>query len=186
MPRTRRYYRLGWLVAGLVVGSALGIALSTGKRQRDDVATRLVFEELKLKAYAAHGNETFVIANGPVDDNIEGVFCLDFLTGDLTGLVLHPRTGKFQSAFKTNVVKDLPVERGKKPAYALTVGRFKAYAPLSNTSLGDGVVYVADCNTGRVATYAFPWNKSGGDIQLVADPLTRLDVVSTRELKNRE
>ena len=43
----------------------------------------------------------FAIATGLVDDELEAVFILDFLTGSLKCAVLSTSTGKFTSAFET-------------------------------------------------------------------------------------
>ncbi len=39
--------------------------------------------ETVLNASASHGGETFAMATGPVDADVEGLFMLDFLTGEL-------------------------------------------------------------------------------------------------------
>lgn len=161
--RTRRFQRLAWMGAGVSLGLAIGIALAVGiwlGMRNGSAGAGLPLEELKLKASAAHGSDTFAMATGPVDNNVDAVFCLDFLTGDLTGYVLHPRTGKFFAAFRGNVLDKLPVEQGKTPKYALALGRFSTISSYTNVKPGLSVVYVADCNTGKVAAYGFPWDNS--------------------------
>jgi hypothetical protein len=193
MVRARRFRRLAWTGAGLAVGLAIGIAIAVGvaigMRSGDNLADRFPIEELKLKAFAGHGNETFAIATGPVDGTVDGVFCLDYLTGDLTGYVIHPRSGRFGAAFKTNITKDLPIEQGKKPAYALTLGRLNQVASYSNIKPGGSIIYVADCNTGNVAAYCFPWNDTfskNPQQTLLAIPMITLDKAKARDLKIRE
>lgn len=189
-----RYKRLAWMGTGLAVGLAIGLALAVGvgmgtRTRGDDVAGRFPIEELKLKAFGAHGSDTFAIATGPVDGNVDGIFCLDFLTGDLTGYVMSPRFGKFFAAFRTNVTKDLPVEQGKATKYAMALGRINVLSTYTNIKPGASVIYVADCNTGIVAAYAFPWNQqlSGNPpSSLLAAPMITLDVAKARELKIRE
>jgi hypothetical protein len=192
---TRRFKRLAWMSAGLAIGLAVGIALAVGvaigmRNAGDgDVMAGLPLEELKLKAYAAHGSDTFAIATGPVDGNVDGVFCLDFLTGDLTGFVMSPRQGRFFAAFKTNVVKELPVEQGKSPKYAMALGRISVLSSYSNVKPGASVIYVADCNSGIVAAYAFPWNPqvtANPPSSLLAAQMITLDVARARDLKLRE
>ena len=162
--RTRRFQRLAWVGAGVSLGLAIGVALAVGiflgmKGQGGGAADELPLE-LRLRASAAHGSDTFAMATGPVDGNVDAVFCLDFLTGDLNGYVLHPRNGKFFAAFRGNVLDKLPVEQGKTPKYALALGRFTTVSSYTNVKPGGSVVYVADCNTGKVAAYGFPWDKS--------------------------
>lgn len=195
MLRTRRFKRLAWMSAGLAIGLTIGIALAAGvavgmrSQGAGDVAGRFPIAELKANAFAAHGNETFAIATGPVDGTVDGVFCLDFLTGDLTGYVIHPRSGRFGAAFKTNVIKDLPIEQGKKPAYAMAIGRINPVASYSNVKPGGSIIYVADCNSGNVAAYCFPWTSqwsSNPQQSLLAAQMMTLDKARARDLKIRE
>ena len=195
MLKARLFRRLAWMGAGLAVGLAIGIAAAVGvaigmrSGGDSDLASRFPIEELKLKAFAAHGNETFAMATGPVDGTVDGVFCLDFLTGDLTGYVIHPRSGRFGIAFKTNVIKELPNEQGKKPAYAMALGRINPISSYSNVKPGGSIIYVADCNTGNVAAYCFPWNDSiskNPQQTLLAIPMITLDKAKARDLKIRE
>ncbi|HUE73575.1 MAG TPA: hypothetical protein VMP01_22045 [Pirellulaceae bacterium] len=189
--RTRRFQRLAWMGAGVSLGLAIGLALAVGiwlGMRNGSAATGLPLADLQLRAAAAHGNETFAIATGPMDNNVDGIFLLDYLTGDLTCFVLHPRVGKFTIAFKTNVVKDLPQEQGKKPAYALATGRVSVLGTSSNLRPAASAVYVADCNTGRFAAYTMPWNEGviRNTTNLIAAPMTLQDAGKARDLKLRD
>jgi hypothetical protein len=179
--------------AGLAIGLAIGIALAVGvaigmrTSGGDQVAAGFPLEELKLRASAAHGNETFAIATGPMDGNVDGVFLLDFLKGDLTCFVLNPRVGKFTVAFKTNVTKDLPPGQGKTPAYALATGRINVVGSSSNVRPAASVVYVADCNSGAFAAYTMPWsNQLSNTPAVVAAPMKLQDIGKARDLQLRE
>lgn len=195
MLRTRRFRRLAWMGSGLAIGLAIGIALAVGVGigmrhfSHGDVMAGLPLEELKLKAFSAHGSDTFAIATGPVDGNVDGVFCLDFLTGDLVGYVPSPRNGKFFAAFTTNVLKDLPVEQGKTTKYAMALGRINVVGTSSNIKAGASVIYVADCNTGIVASYSFPWNESlskNVTNKLPPAQMITLDIAKARDVKIRD
>ena len=59
---------------------------------------------------------------GVIDEQVEGVYMLDFLTGDLQCLVLNPRTGTFNGQFAINVIKVLGVDQQKKPRYLMVTG----------------------------------------------------------------
>src|SRR4030095_15163012 len=157
------------------VGIAVGLAITavqtaTCNKQHP---VRSPMDEVTLNAFAAHGSDSFAIATGPVDGHLEGIFCLDFRSGDLTGYVLSPRNGKFLVAYKTSILKDLPMEQGKTPKYAMVLGKTDAAAFRLKVQIGGSIIYVADCNTGRVAAYAFPWSEVpnvSGD-ELVAEPM---------------
>lgn len=160
MLRTQSW---GMLIAGLVLGLTIGGAMTIGVllgQRTDSVAKIAGFEDLRLKAMASHGGDTFAIATGPVDDEVEGLFTVDYLTGDLQCFVPNPRTGGVAGWFKANVANDLTVERGKKPAYLIATGEFNFSSASGNSRPAASLVYIVDANSGEVACYTFPWNKS--------------------------
>jgi hypothetical protein len=147
------------LVLGLAIGGAMTAGVLIGERQ-DSAVGMPKWEDLHLKAMASHGADTFAIATGPVDDEVEGLFTLDFLTGDLQCFVPNPRTGGVGGWFKTNIANDMSIEKGKKPSYLIATGGFNFSMSTGNQRPANSLVYVADANTGEVACYTFPWNKS--------------------------
>jgi hypothetical protein len=110
-----------------------------------------------LNASASHGADTMAVATGAVDDS-EGLFVLDFLTGEMMCYVLHNKSGKFLAGFKTNVVQTLGVEPGKKPKYLMVTGIANLPRGIGPNRLGQSVVYVVDSNTGNFAVWGIPWN----------------------------
>ena len=112
-----------------------------------------------LNASATHGGTTMAIATGPIQDGVEGFFILDFITGELTGSVLNPRTGQMGGAYRANVVNDLGVEQGKQPQYLMVTGAANFRMQGGNVLPAESIVYVADANTGRYVAYLLPWNK---------------------------
>lgn len=184
-----------WLVAGLCLGLTIGLATTAGvllgSRQGADgspqMAAQASFNEIKLHAMGAMGSETMAVTTGPVDEEAEGVFFLDFLTGDLQCFVMNPRAGKFTGWFKTNVVKDLPVEKGKKPAYIMVTGAWNPTRGGGNARPAQSVVYVCDTNTGVFAAYSFPWVKgTSSTLQTQASPMITLDGGRARTLNLTE
>ena len=77
------------LASGLGCSLALLVGLYVGKSQ----ATNSL--PLPLAASSADSSDTLAVASGPISDDSEGVFFLDFNTGDLQCLVYYPRTGRF-------------------------------------------------------------------------------------------
>ena len=63
--------------------------------------------EFPLQAATATVGGSFAIATGMIDSDVEGLFVLDFVTGDLQCAVLNFRTGKFNAVFRANVLQDL-------------------------------------------------------------------------------
>jgi hypothetical protein len=160
------------MTAGVVIG------------MRADTPHVAALDELRLKASASSGAETFAIATGQIDGEVEGLFCLDYLTGDLSCFVISPRGKGFAGLFKTNIVKDLPAEKGKKPAYVMVTGGINVRgAPNAPASL----VYVADANSGVWAAYSFTWNRSASAAGVTqAQPMVLITGGKARELTLRE
>src|SRR4051794_2768076 len=97
MLRGRRAKSWAMLAAGVVIGLAIGGGLAMGLiiGQRSATLPEGVMADLKLKAMASSSSDTFAVATGPVDDDVEGFYTLDFLTGDLSCFVINARNGSF-------------------------------------------------------------------------------------------
>lgn len=164
MLRVRRYRSYMLLAAGLSVGLAIGGALAAGVYvgRQSELLDQAALTELRLKASASHGSDTFAMATGDIADGVEGLFCLDYLTGELSCFVINPRSGQPGGLFQTNVTNDLKADKstGKKPSYVLVTGQFQARGgSYSGSTIASSLVYVADANEGTVAVYGMPWNK---------------------------
>src|SRR5690554_4145990 len=72
-------------------------------------------QEKPLRASTAAVGESFAMATGAIDQDVEGLYLLDFLTGDLQCVVLNFRTARFNAVFRTNVLNDLGIDPSKKP-----------------------------------------------------------------------
>jgi hypothetical protein len=118
------------------------------------------FPETVLRASSAHSGETFAMATGRIDEEVEGLFTLDYLTGDLQCWVYYPNMMRFGGAFKHNVIAELGVLQGKKPNYAMVIGEASFPRGTGISSPASSIVYVADANTGNVAAYTILWNRT--------------------------
>src|SRR5687768_13338835 len=76
-------------------GLGLGLAVLAGYA----IGVRNNTPELKLHAMSGYGSDTFGMVTGPVDTEAEGVFTLDYNTGELRCFVINPRTGRFGAGF---------------------------------------------------------------------------------------
>jgi len=119
-----------------------------------------LWPQTPLHATTTDRGESFAIATGMVDADVEAVYFLDFLTGDLSAAVLSPLAGKFNAFYTYNVSSDLGVEPGKAPKYLMATGVASMRRSAKTAKLGAAVVYVAETNSGRVAAYALPWDAS--------------------------
>ncbi|MBI83251.1 MAG: hypothetical protein CMJ81_08660 [Planctomycetaceae bacterium] len=123
----------------------------------------MLVPEIPVQASGAAHSNTIAAATGPIDDKVEGLFTLDFLTGELQCAVLYtygPNMNTFGGIYRINVVEDMQIEATKKPNYLLLTG-FANYARggrSGNNRVGASVVYVVDANTGNFAAYGVPWN----------------------------
>ncbi len=173
------------LSAGLLVcaGMAIGLQLKS-----DSTRGQLHFPDVPLHAVAADSAESFAIATGPIAEGVEGLFMLDFLTGELNCAVINPRTGALGGMYKYNVVADLGVQQGKKPSYLMVTGMADfRYGGATNVRPAESVVYVADANTGKWAAYMLPWNRTAASFNAAqVSPLVLLGKGAARTLEINE
>lgn len=158
--------------AGLAIGLLVGVGMMFGalfvvvahlgdRADRDSSRPFISFPETGLHAVATDAGDTFSIATGPIDDEVEGLFTLDFLTGILQCLVINPRSAEW-STFTYNVLGDLGVKPGGKASQLLMVTGSWSTRVLGGGAArpADSVVYVADVTSGNIGVYAVPWNRS--------------------------
>lgn len=156
---TRPYLMLGvGLTVGLLVGVGMLVGALVATKAQDPAPISL--PETLLRATASHGGETLAMATGYIDSDVEGLFVLDFLTGDLQCWVIYPKFGKIGAQYKHNVINDLGVQQGKKPSYVMVTGHAEMLRGAAAASPAGCVLYVADSNTGNVAVYTLPWNRN--------------------------
>lgn len=151
---TKKVQRI-WL-SGAVFGGCVGLALFAGWLLGTQFSTSTL-PEIKLNAVSGYGTENFAMCTGNIDGNTEGLFTLDYLTGELQCWVLNPRTGNWGGLYKHNVATDLEVEKGKKPSFVITTGAITFAATGGMKRPAQCLVYVADANSGKFAAYTIPF-----------------------------
>ncbi|MFH1921902.1 MAG: hypothetical protein ABIP48_18710 [Planctomycetota bacterium] len=185
MAYLRKQYWAVWLAIGLLVGLMIGG----------------IWPDTPLHAVSTDSTEHFAIATGFVDDGVEAVYFLDFLTGTLRAAVLSNQSRGFQARYEANINADLAgiVQLGASGMAAANAQRRKAGLPplpqmeipqspryLITTGVIDirrgaaarqipaqAVLYVAEVNTGIVLTYIIPWDRQAHNADLPAGgPLT--------------
>ncbi|MDP6467513.1 MAG: hypothetical protein QF918_07230 [Pirellulaceae bacterium] len=148
--------------AGLSLGLCVGVGMLIGALvSQQGQSSKQGFPVELLHASATDSTSTMAISTGHIADNIEGLFVLDFITGNLQCEVLNSRTGGAGGLFRHNVSLDLGVQQGKQPRYLMATGvaDFRVQAG-GNLRPAGCIVYVADANSGRYAAYMLPWNKA--------------------------
>jgi hypothetical protein len=142
MSQTIHRKRLAWVSVGVLIGFLVAAFMPARP----------------LHAVATHGADGFALATGQIDNGIEGVYFLDYLTGDLKGAVLNLNNGQFTTFYQYNVLKDLQVEGGKAPKFLMVTGIGQLRQRANQYQPGTAVIYVMEASSGTLAAYAVPWN----------------------------
>jgi len=122
-----------------------------------------------LHAVATDRIDTFGMATGAVDSDVEAVYFLDFLTGELNAVVLGKNPGTWNGFFTANVAADLGVDPQRNPKYMMITGvAYLRRAGGSRLQPSNAMCYVAEVTSGKVAAYSVPWSPTmyaAGQIQ---------------------
>ena len=156
-----RRHSIGTLTYGFALGLMFGLGILVGSATLSG-DSNVQLPPVQLNATATNSSNSFAMATGPVTSGMEGVFFLDYLTGELQGWVMNPRNARLGGRFRHNVIQDLGVEQGKKPKFLMVTGLANFRAQGSNR-LSNCVIYVCDANTGRFVAYALPWNRNAAN-----------------------
>jgi hypothetical protein len=150
------------LLGAGVIGGLLIAAVAFGGYWlgRQELAVPSWLPERGVRADSAVAGETFAMCTGLIDEDGEGVFTLDYLTGDMKLFVLNRRTGKFTAAFTGNVYPQLEPVKGKPPRYLVTGGRVNFLRGGTVTQPAMCAFYVLDENSGKFAAYGIQWNRA--------------------------
>jgi hypothetical protein len=149
----------GVIVAGLVVAAG-GIGFWMGRSPESNLDRDLAASQIApfLNASASQGGDDLAVATGPVDEDTEGVFFLDYKTGNLQCWIYYPRSGKFGGKIAGNVAANL--SGGKNAKYLMVTGTSNVRGGTNNARPAASIVYVVNTNSGEFAAYSFPWNES--------------------------
>jgi hypothetical protein len=151
----------------LAFGACVMVAMVGGIWVGASQAERSSLPLPQLHASTAAASSVMAVATGQISENAEGIFFLDFLTGDLQCLVYYPRIGAYGARFVTNVQQQLP-GGGRNAQYLMVTGTAVATGSTGAARPGNTLVYVTDVTTGTFASYAVPWDRtaeSGGRLQ---------------------
>lgn len=135
------------VMAGVVLGLIIGLNVGG------------LWPNVPLHAAATHGLDRFAIATGLVDTEVEALFFLDYLTGDLRAAVINPKTGEFNAFFTRNIAADFG-GAGRNAGYLMVTGLADMPRGRADFQFARSVVYVAEAGTGVVASYTIPWNST--------------------------
>ncbi len=182
----RKFLNL-WIISGLTLGLGLIVALATGIGVW--AGTSLASKQFNqqpsptaLRAATAARSNSLSMATGLIDGNVEGLYILDHLSGNLQCWLMNSRTGAIGGVYKANVASALASDKGGEPDYVMTTGSFNwTGGNVQNQQVGQSIVYVADANNGKVVGYSLSYNRTliqrgevqGGNLMPVCSGLAR-------------
>lgn len=135
----------------LVVGMVAGAALTASWHGLTSTP--------RAMATATHGSDNFAIATGLVDDGIEALYFLDYLTGDLRAAIVNRRNAQFTGFFRYNVLGDF-AGIADSPKFLMVTGQADIPRGRGTSQIGKSLIYVAEASSGQVAAYALPFNST--------------------------
>lgn len=158
----------------LVVGIAIGAALTAGWH---GLATTP-----RAHAVATHGADNFAIATGLVDDQIEALYFLDYLTGDLrAAIIVNRRNGQFTGYFRYNVLQDFEAV-GDPARFLMVTGMADLPVRLGpDANRQRPLIYVAEASSGQVAAYVLPFNSTNASGAMQSGSFVRVARGSFRD-----
>lgn len=141
-----------------------------------------------LHAVASDHGQSFALATGALDEEIEAVYFLDFTTGELKANVLSLITRRFYGSFYANVIQDLKIDVTRNPQFAIVTGNASFRPGAGVVQPGNSIVYVAELTSGKLAAYAAPWprNLANTGVPIKSARLVLLDVKQVRSMSAEE
>jgi hypothetical protein len=121
-----------------------------------------MFPHTPIHAVATDRTESFLVATGMVDSDIEALYLLDCLTGDLRAAVMGKGGGAFSAIFTypgAKLLQDFGLDPSKNPKFLMVTGLVDMRSG-SQSNFGASVVYIVELTTGKIAAYTIPWSRS--------------------------
>ena len=138
----------------LAVGVLLGAWLTEGRQSQ-------LAAPLKLNAAAASAGKNISLATGLIDEDIEALFILDHLNGNLQCWILNVRTSTVGGIYRTNVLPALGEGKaGAEFDFAMTTGYTNFTGNRGQSRPAQCVCYVAEGNSGTAAGFGFTFNRN--------------------------
>lgn len=165
----------GW-AAGMAVGLLLGLMIGG------------LWPDTPLHAVATDRGENYAMCTGFVDDGLEAIYFVDFLTGTLRAAVLSNQSRGFQALYEANVNADLAsaiqlrngslaqtnlqrrrqglpplpeLQMPQSPEYLMVTGAIDMRrGAAARQQPPQAALYVAETSTGIVLTYLLFWDRN--------------------------
>lgn len=111
-----------------------------------------------LNADSAARGKQISLATGVIDDEVEGLFVLDHLSGNLQCWVMNRRSGDIGAVFTGSASAELGGQKGGAADYVMTTGRIEFVKGSGQAKPAGCICYVADGNSGKVVGFGFRYN----------------------------
>lgn len=161
----------------LVSSSAVWMGLGVGA----GVVLSFLWIAPEAGAVATDRFEDFAVCTTPIDEEMEGIFFLDHLTGDLKGAVLSPRLQRFNATFTYNILSDFGLEGVKNPRFLMVSGQARFQGRTGQVTPANSVIFITELTSGKVAAYGIPWSRSASNANRPFEAaLVLLDIVPFR------
>ena len=179
----------GAVAIAILIGLTTGIGVYVGNRLAQN---RLANNRppIELNAGTAARTKTMSMATGRIDNEVEGLFVLDHVSGNLQCWVLNPQTGQVGGVYRVNVLGDVaPTGKAGAADFVMTTGDFFfSGGKGTNQVPGQTVCYVGDADSGHVVGYGVVYDKqairrgavAGGVLQLICKGVAR-EQTATRD-----
>lgn len=167
MDKKRNWVRLSFALSGLAVvvfvASAAGVMAGSYWNPLRSSGASGVDLPLVLNADTASSGKSLSMATGliDVDDNVEGLFVLDRLSGNLQCWVMNRQTGGIAAIYNARPAQDMGLDKSGDIDYVMTTGRinFQRRGRTGNFAPAGCVCYVGDGNSGKVLGYSVQYNR---------------------------
>ena len=151
------------LLVGMLLGSGLFAAGGMFFSRSDRTAESNNFLPVSFRPDATSMGKSISVATGWIDDEVEGLYVLDHLTGNLQCWVMNSRSGEVGGVFRGNVNLALGLEGKADPDYVIATGRFdfKNFRQ-GNLKYANCICYVGESSTGKILAYSFTFDPTTG------------------------
>lgn len=157
------------LAAGVIIGLVLGGLVPP----------------MPLHGSTAASIEGFSVCTAELEAGQEGIYYLDYQTGDLAAAFLHPRNGRFINLYKHNILKDFA--EAKTPKFMLVSSSTPMINPQGNIRPSVGIVYVIEVTSGIACAYTAPYATNRDSVAIPTNEALRLvDKIKFRSQAIRE
>lgn len=145
MKANRWWDRALWLSFGLIAAFAVSYFL---------------FANEPVAASTGDRSEDVIMCTGLIDNDGEGIFVLDTVTGDLKGWVMDTRSNEFRTGYAINVLDALEVNVNSNPEFTMTTGMQTFRPARGQSQLANIVIYVGESTSGKIAAFGVPWGNA--------------------------